>query len=108
MHLGDSEVALHNDANGNGMPGPPRKPVTIPAHLDLEHRMQDASPLRASVKGKPPASGPSRVAAHQTDAPNCSGKTDDVQQMDTSLEEVDNDAEGEEDRNGAPRSCRCS
>ena len=97
MHLGGSEVALHNGANGNGTPGPPWEPVTIPAHSDLEHRMQDASPPRASVKGKPPASSQSPVAADQTGAPNCSGNVDDVKQMDTSLEEVDNDAEEEED-----------
>ena len=95
---GDSEIALHNGANGNGTSGPPREPVAVPARSDLDHGMQDASPPRVSVKGKPPLSSPPPVAAHQqTSTPNGSSKADDVQQMDTSLEEVDNDAEGEED-----------
>lgn len=97
MHLGDSEVALRNGSNANGTPYPAREPVTVPAHSDLENRKQDASPPRASVKGKPLPSSPSPVAAHQICKPNSPGKVDDVQQMDTSLEGVDNDAEEEED-----------
>ena len=61
MHPGNSEIALHDGANGNGTPSPPREPVTVPARSDLDHRVQDASPPRASVKGKSPASSPSRV-----------------------------------------------
>lgn len=68
------------------------------ARPDLDHHMQNASPPRISDRGKTATSSPSPVGARpQINTPNGSNKADDTHQADNSLEEVDNDAEGEED-----------
>jgi len=70
----------------------------VRARSDLDARVENASPSRIPDRGKPPASSPSPVGSHpQTSTPNGSNKADDNHPPDTGLEEVDNDAEGEED-----------
>ena len=66
---------------------------------DSGQRVENTSPSRASDRGKASASSPSPVGSHPPliSTPNGSNKTDDVQPVDTTMEEVDNDAEGEED-----------
>lgn len=70
----------------------------VRARPDPDPGVENVSPSRISDKGKPSASSPSPVGSHpQTSTPNGSNKADDTHPPDTSLEEVDNDAEGEED-----------
>lgn len=60
--------------------------------------MRNASPSRVPDRGNVPVSSPSPVGAHaQNGTPNGSNKVDETPQPDTSLEDADNDAEGEED-----------
>ena len=58
--------------------------------------MENASPSRMSDRGGASGSSPSPVGPRLS-TPNGSNKADDIHPADTSLEEVDNDAEGEED-----------
>ena len=98
MYPSDAETAHHNGANGNGVPRTPQEPATARGRSDSDHRVENASPSRISDRGKASASSPSPVGSHlQIGTPNGSNKADDVHPADTSLEEVDNDAEGEED-----------
>lgn len=98
MYPSDAETAHHNGANGNGVPRTPQEPATVRGRSDSDHRVENASPSRISDRGKASASSPSPVGSHlQIGTPNGSNKADDVHPADTSLEEVDNDAEGEED-----------
>jgi hypothetical protein len=59
--------------------------------------VENTSPPRISDRGKPSTSSPSPAGSHpQISTPNGS-KADDAHPPGISLEEVDNDAEGEED-----------
>ena len=94
MYPSYPETTHHNGANGNGTPRTPQEPVVVRARPDLEN----ASPSRISDRGKPSVSSPSPVGSHpQISTPNGSNRADDIHPPDTGLEEVDNDAEGEED-----------
>ena len=66
---------------------------------DSGQRVENASPSRTSDRAKPSVSTPSPVGSHppRISTPNGSNKADDVHPVDTTMEEVDNDAEGEED-----------
>lgn len=92
---GDPETAHQNGANGNSTPRTPQESITV--RSDSDHRAREEGLSRISDREKVPASSPSPVAHPQISTPNGSSKADDVHQADTSLEEVDNDAEGEED-----------
>ena len=95
MHPSDPESTHHNGTIGNGIPKMPQELVAVPARSD---HAQNASPSRMSDRGKASASSSSPVGpGPQTSTPNGSSKADDIHQADISLEEVDNDAEGEED-----------
>ena len=61
--------------------------------------MENASPSRLSDRGRASGASPSPVGSHppRIGTPNGSNKADDIHPAETSLEEVDNDAEGEED-----------
>jgi len=97
-HPIDSETTHQNGANGNGIPRTPQESATVRARSDLDHLVENVSPSRVSDRGKVSASSPSPVGSHpQISTPNGSNKADDIHPADTSLEEVDNDAEGEED-----------
>ena len=95
VHPSDPEAG---GANGNGIPRTPQEPATAPGRLDSDHRTENASPARASDRGRTLASSPSPAGSHppRTSTPNGS-KAEDTHQADTGMEEVDNDAEGEED-----------
>jgi len=70
----------------------------VRARSDLGPHTENATPSRIPDRGKKSASSPSPVGSHpQTGTPNGSNKADDIHTADTSLEEVENDAEGEED-----------
>jgi len=98
IYPSDLETTHHNGANGNGIPRTPQEPATARARLDLGGRAENTSPTRISERAKPSPSSPSPVGSHpQIGTPNHSKKADDIHVADTSLEEVDNDAEGEED-----------
>ena len=98
MHSSDPEAAPHSGSNGNGIHRTSQEVVTVPARSDLDRRVQTASPSRTSDRGKVSASSSSPVGARpHISTPNGSSKADDIHKTDISLEEVDNDAEGEED-----------
>ena len=102
MHQSDPDTVHHSGTNGNGIPrGIPRASqelVAVPTRSDLDHHVQNASPSRISDQGKASTSSQSPVGARpQSSTPNGSGKADGIHRADTSMEEVDNDAEGEED-----------
>lgn len=91
MYPNDSEVINHNGTNGDGTSRTPQEPATATARSDLDHR---TSSPRTPDRGKESGSSSSPVGA-PIGAQN--GKVDDTNQASNSLEEVDNDAEGEED-----------
>lgn len=99
MNPSGPEIVHHNGANGNGIPRATQQeivPVTVPSHMDPN--VQNASPSRSSDRRKASTSSQSPVGARpQISPPNGSSKADDLHRADVSLEEVDNDAEGEED-----------
>lgn len=98
MYHSYPENTHHNGANGNGAPKSPQKPAMVRARSDLDPHVENASPSRISDRGKASASSPSPVGSHpQISTPNGSNRADDTHPADISLEEVDNDAEGEED-----------
>lgn len=98
MRPSDPEAVHHNKANGNGVLRTSQELVTAPTRSDFDRHAQNSSPSRVLDRGKVSASSSSPVGARpQTSTPNGSSKADDIHQADTSLEEVDNDAEGEED-----------
>ena len=99
MHPSDPETTHRSGANGNGIPRTPQEPATVRGRLDSGHRVENASPSRISDRGKVSASSASPVGSHppRIGTPNGSSKADDVHPADTTMEEVDNDAEGEED-----------
>lgn len=97
-HSGDPETTRHNGANGNSTPRAPQEPATAPARSDVDHRGQNENPSRIPDRGKASASIPSTGGIQpRIGTPNGSSRVDDTQQTDAKLEEVDNDAEGEED-----------
>jgi len=98
MYPSYSETTHHNGTNGNGTSRAPQEPTIVRARPDIDARVENASPSRIPDRGKPPASSPSPVGSHpQISTPNGSNKAEDIHPPDTNLEEVDNDAEGEED-----------
>ena len=93
----DLDTTHRNGVSSNGIPRTPQEPTTVREHSDSDHHAENVSPSRTSDGGKS-ASSPSPVVSHpQTSTPNDYNRADDVQPADTSLEEVDNDVEGEED-----------
>ena len=95
-HLSEPETPRHNGANGNGTPRTPQE-LVAPARSDSDHRAQNESPSRISDRAKALASSPSPTGTRPSiGAPNGSSEADDTHQADNSLEEVDNNAEGEE------------
>lgn len=99
MYPSGPETPHRTGTNGNGIPRTPQEPPTARGRSDSDHRMEDASPSRISDRGRASASSSSPVGSHppRIGTPNGSNKADDTHTADTSLEEVDNDAEGEED-----------
>ena len=99
VHPSDPETTHRGGTNGNGVTMPPQEPATVRGRSDSGHRVENTSPSRTSNRGRASASSPSPVGSHppQISTPNGSNKADDVHPADASLEEVDNDAEGEED-----------
>ena len=98
VYPSDPETPHRNGTNGNGIPRTPQEPVTVRARSDSDHRVEDATPSRISDRGRASASSPSPVESHpRISTSNGSNKADDAHSADTRLEEVDNDAEGEED-----------
>jgi len=93
----DPDTTHRNGVSSNGVPRTPQEPATVRERSDSDHHAENVSPSRISDRGKS-ASSPSPVGSHpQISTPNDSNKADDVHPADISLEEVDNDAEGEED-----------
>jgi len=97
VYSSDPDTIHRNGANGNGISRTPQKPASVRARSDSDHRVENASPSRISDGGKS-ASSPSPTGnPPPTGTMNGSNKGNDPHPTDTSLEEVDNDAEGEED-----------
>jgi len=102
MYPSYPETIHNNRANGNGTPRAPQEPAMVRARLDSDPHVENKSPSRISDRGKPSASSPSPVGSHlQISTPNGPNKADDIHPPNTNLEEVDNDAEGEEDAEDA-------
>jgi len=99
MHPSDPETTHRGGANGNGIPRTPQESAPVRGRSDSGQRLENASPSRIPDRGKASASSPSPVGGlpARINTPNGSNKADDVHPADTTMEEVDNDAEGEED-----------
>ena len=98
MYSSYPEPTHHNGANGNDTPRTPQEPAVVRARSDLGPHVENSTPPRISDRGKKSTSSPSPVGSHpHIGTPNGSNKADDAHPADTSLEEVENDAEGEED-----------